>query len=576
MSLITFSAFRTAINTLVFPDGQAEVRVPLFRNFIVNALIQLQTFVESYQLVNVNFYDKDQSWDDCGLSILQACRGRIGAVYAFKPSCRCQRHFYDSASLEKLSCLYEHCRCHQTGSCCCGQSMFSSPSLYVANPYYCGDKVIGTTGCQPPYLAASPEDDCSFRLSDKYFAVGPNQKLWLFPRFPCGYVVGVHWRGIRRSYLDNDYVPDDDDLKDAVAIYVESELARRVDKDQATADKLYAEYRMKAGDIIFREEQDLKPRATRICVEGLDMSELVQMYPDNNYPTEIGDSCHPSEVSVPVMDLNIESESDNIIVDWTQATTPQTDEIWRSVNGAAYAEVAAVSGSLDTYEDASPMASADKWCYKVRAVSGSTESDFSNIWCAAKDLIYLGTGAVSISDLRLAFGDLDSDDPTLVTSIAFANLKRVTGRLFMDSRPITSANLGSLIQVDQAIHFANCSVIPSISLPALTTVNGQTAQLVQYNGITPTMIQHALLFDNCPSLTTVSIPNLVFQNGRGYLFDGCALNVASVNHILARAVASGVTGAYITLDGGTNAAPAGQGAADKSALLIAGNSVSTN
>jgi len=299
MSLITFSAFRTAINTLVFPDGQAEVRVPLFRNFIVNALIQLQTFVESYQLVNVNFYDKDQSWDDCGLSILQACRGRIGAVYAFKPSCRCQRHFYDSASLEKLSCLYEHCRCHQTGSCCCGQSMFSSPSLYTANPYYCGDYVGGNTGCQPPYLAAQPEDDCAFKLSDKFFAVGPNQKLWLFPRFPCGYVVGVHWRGIRRSYLDNDYVPDDDDLKDAVATYVESELARRVDKDQATADKLYADYRMKAGDIIFREEQDLKPRATRVCVEGLDLSELVQIYPDNPYPVDVGEFCATGGAAAP-------------------------------------------------------------------------------------------------------------------------------------------------------------------------------------------------------------------------------------------------------------------------------------
>ncbi len=352
MSLITFSAFRTAINTLVFPEGQAEVRVPLFRNFIVNALIQLQTFVESYQSVNVNFYDKDQSWDDCGLSIVQACRGRIGAVYAFKPSCRCTRYFYDSASLEKISCFYEHCRCHQSGRCCCGQSMFSAPSLYTANPYYCGDYVDGNTGCRPPYLEAEPEDDCAFALSEKYFAIGPNQKLWLFPRFPCGYILAVHWRGIRRSYLDSDYVPDDDDLKDAVACYVESEIARRVDKDQAGADKLYADYRMKAGDIIFREEQDLKPRCTRVCVDGLDMSELVQIYPDNNYPTQIGQTCATTvitpELEIPVMDIGIQSESDNILVNWEQATDPETDEIWRcgagaSISGETKAAVRAVT-----------------------------------------------------------------------------------------------------------------------------------------------------------------------------------------------------------------------------------------
>ncbi len=86
-------------------------------------------------------------------------------------------------------------------------------------------------------------------------------------------------------------MPDDDDLKDAVACYVESEVARRVDKDQATADKLYADYRLKIGDIIFREEADLRPRATRVCIEGLDQSELVQIYPSNLYPREVGETC---------------------------------------------------------------------------------------------------------------------------------------------------------------------------------------------------------------------------------------------------------------------------------------------
>ena len=297
--MITFQQFKRDIFTLVFPDGMAEQRVPLFRNFVVNALVQLQTFVESYQLVNANFYDKDQSWDDCGLSIIQGCRGRVGAVYAFKPSCRCQRYFYDPASLEKISCLYEHCKCHASTSCC-GQATFATPSLYTPNPYYCGTYLDGNTGCRPPYLAAEPEDDCAFKLSEKMFAVGPNQKIWTFPRFPCGYILGVHWRGIRRNYLDTDYVPDDEDLKDAVACYVESEVARRVDKDQATADKLYADYRMKAGDIIFREEQDLKPRATRICIEGLDQSELVQIYPDNPYPVAVGDQCHVESAAEPV------------------------------------------------------------------------------------------------------------------------------------------------------------------------------------------------------------------------------------------------------------------------------------
>jgi len=590
--MITFSAFRTAINTLVFPDGQAETRVPLFRNFIVNALIQLQTFVESYQLVNVNFYDKDQSWDDCGLSILQGCRGRIGAVYAFKPSCRCQRHFYDSASLEKLSCLYEHCRCHQTGQCCCGQSMFSEPSLYVANPYYCGDYVSGNTGCQPPYLAATPEDDCGFKLSEKFFAVGPNQKIWLFPRFPCGYVVGVHWRGIRRSYLDNDYVPDDDDLKDAVACYVESEVARRVDKDQATADRLYADYRMKAGDIIFREEQDLKPRATRVCVEGLDLSELVQIYPDNNYPTQIGESCAtssataPVELDAPVMTMDINSESSNKIINWApEGTEPETYEIWRSVNGAAFAMVGSVAGNLTTFTDTTPMASMDIFCYKVRGVTGDVESEFSNEGCAVKDMFFLETGAVSHPTWMMAFGDFGADNPPAVTSLDLRGMLRFRGNVFLDGMTtLGSFNLDSLIKVDLEFSLAQ-SAMPSAILPSLTAilVGDFNLQLIP-NMVTLSAPVLTFVGGNidCPgpfpngALVTVNLASFIMSNGRTYSFDNNALSAASVNHILARGIASGVTSATIDTSGGTAAGPSGQGTADKSALIIAGNSVTTN
>ncbi len=593
MSLITFSAFRTAINTLVFPEGQAEVRVPLFRNFITNALIQLQTFVESYQSVNVNFYDKDQSWDDCGLSIVQACRGRIGAVYAFKPSCRCTRYFYDSASLEKMSCFYEHCRCHQAGTCCCGQSMFSAPSLYTANPYYCGDYVGGNTGCQPPYLAAQPEDDCAFKLSDKFFAIGPNQKLWLFPRFPCGYILAVHWRGIRRSYLNNDYVPDDDDLKDAVALYVESEIARRVDKDQATADKLYADYRMRAGDIIFREEQDLKPRVTRVCVDGLDMSELVQIYPDNPYPTNIGQTCATTALppDAPVVEIATpeliavrinepipgHNPAPPTILEWTQAIDPEQNEIWISVNGGAFTLFDIIDGTLTIDNDATPMASDDVFCYEVRGVKSGMQGAFSNVGCAVKDKVYLGTSP-SEPTWMLAYGDFAPNDPLVLVSVSFPALKRITGILSLDQGAMTSVNFDALEIVDVEIHFDSSS-LTSLSLPSLTTIGGGTPRLVAYNGITPEMLLPALFCDNSIALVTVSMPNLIFENGKIYTFDSCALNAATIEHILARIVASGCTHCFVTLDGQSPpvvlSSLTAQGQADyNTAKVVRGNSIS--
>lgn len=58
---------------------------------------------------------------------------------------------------------------------------------------------------------------------------------------------------------------------------------------------------------------------------------------------------------------------------------------------------------------------------------------------------------------------------------------------------------------------------------------------------------------------------------------GNAFNVASVNGTLAALVASGqVTNSTIQLNGGTMAAPTGQGLLDKATLILAGNEVDTN
>lgn len=278
------------------------------------------------------------------------------------------------------------------------------------------------------------------------------------------------------------------------------------------------------------------------------------------------------------MDLGIESSADDVIVEWEQAVTPETDEIWRSINGGAYSEIAAVSGSLSSYEDDDGMSSGDVWCYKVRAVSGLVQSGFSNIWCAARNLVFLGSGALSFPTIRLEFGDMGADTPAAVTSLDFSGLKRVRGNLFLDSMTtMASVNLNALQQVDQAVHFTLGNALTSLSLTSLTTIGGDPSTTnVLWNGVTLTPIHVALLCDNCPLLASVSLPNLQFENDKGYLFDSCGLSAASVNHILARARASGVTHCYITLDGGTNAAPSGQGITDKAILLGLGNSVSTN
>lgn len=95
--------------------------------------------------------------------------------------------------------------------------------------------------------------------------------------------------------------------------------------------------------------------------------------------------------------------------------------------------------------------------------------------------------------------------------------------------------------------------LTSIALPAL--VNADSGG---YGGFD---IQQNTL------LTTINIPLYVPQNGNYFNGSACALTASSVNLILARHVANaGYASGGINLSGGTNAAPTGQGIADKATL----------
>jgi len=61
-----------------------------------------------------------------------------------------------------------------------------------------------------------------------------------------------------------------------------------------------------------------------------------------------------------------------------------------------------------------------------------------------------------------------------------------------------------------------------------------------------------------------------------FVFTNNALSADTVNVILARAVANTGFVGTIQLDGGTNAAPTGQGITDKATLLTRGVTLTTN
>jgi hypothetical protein len=231
--------------------------------------------------------------------------------------------------------------------------------------------------------------------------------------------------------------------------------------------------------------------------------------------------------------------------------------------------------------------------------------------------------SVSLPALKYVFGTLEiSGLPASLSSFVLPVLETVyfsdptTGNIYLDSSECPSISFPALVSIggditlvalgggvsDTVLSFPSLvslggsilgSTVLSIvspSFPSLVTVGGY----IEFPGSSLTNLSFPSLVSvgsvgrsqgdiYCTfsfSLVGVSMPSLILTNGQNVEFESCLLSAASVNHILARAVASNKTGMTINL--ADNAAPTGQGIIDKAALNAVspappgGNTVTTN
>lgn len=171
---------------------------------------------------------------------------------------------------------------------------------------------------------------------------------------------------------------------------------------------------------------------------------------------------------------------------------------------------------------------------------------------------------------------------TNLLEVDLRSLKTVgTDLMFASCTNLFALNLSSLETVSGSINGTFCSSLQSLSLPSLISATGDLIMstcpgLASFSAPVLTSCATIQMAANV-ALSSVNIASFVFSNGVTVDFSGCALSAASVNHVLARAVANaGFTSGAVRLIGGTNAAPTGQGIVDSAALTLRGVTVTTN
>lgn len=155
------------------------------------------------------------------------------------------------------------------------------PAAVPAIPYSSNYVLAGEVACSDPLLNYE-QDQKRFRCTDeddRIFAVGPDYKVFVAPRFPCGYILLVQWQGIRRKWLDTTMVPVDQQLREAVVNYVEHKLALK-ERNSMAMEEYMAAYTLNLRMLTYRYNDEMNTSPARDCSIGIEqmMSAFQPLY----------------------------------------------------------------------------------------------------------------------------------------------------------------------------------------------------------------------------------------------------------------------------------------------------------
>jgi len=285
--------------------------------------------------------------------------------------------------------------------------------------------------------------------------------------------------------------------------------------------------------------------------------------------------------SAPVLDISDASVLNNTILTWTQASDPDTNQVWRSKNGGVFSLLATVAGGTVTYTDTDVMPLGDFWTYEVRGVKSGAIGNFSNTVSAANNFSFAAQVTASFPDLILCYNSFLGAGSVTLTSLSAPKLRRVFGNLDTNgANLLASVNLSALVRVNVNLNL-NGSACTTLTFPKLILVGGafdagSSFSLTSISFAASPNFTTFLSVEFDAALTTVSLFSSTFTNGCNMPNDACGFTQATVDAFLRRGVVSGLTTSFIDLSGGTSSAPSAAGLADKATLIGAGCTVITN
>lgn len=265
---MTFSDFFDAVGRSVFPDGQSENLVANHKNYILDALIDLQIKVPRLQINHTDFIQPEETLYSCGASLFDAPRGFIVGLNVLRgtPTNCCDAAPYKESSKAEFDCFLrdlENC-----SPCTTEQHGYAFYQTETDGPYipyptleYCLE-----------YPVASLDSVCAPRAG--YFTYFRSQ-LWLFPHLQSGHVAKLEWDGVKRTFADSDILDEtfyDREVMDCVELYLRGKAAGVEDCDLQRSiyynnenPRQFGQYQIRRADLIWSTEREKQLPKRNYC-----------------------------------------------------------------------------------------------------------------------------------------------------------------------------------------------------------------------------------------------------------------------------------------------------------------------
>jgi hypothetical protein len=269
---VTYAEFSFAVRSAVFPDGAAENLVANHKNYVLDALIDLQTKCRCLQQNHVDYLCASSSFYHCGASVFEAPRGFIQSLSTMTPGDRCCVEIsYTPVSKNDMDCMLD------------AQAAFSFCSTTELHPYdvYLQDGVYVPFPDTPlycmDYVAAGDTSlDKTSRAVEGFFTIDRGQ-LWVNPRIQSDELVVLKWDGVKRSFADTDTVDEDiwtREVAECVELYVRGKAAGIDDCDLTRSIYYNNEnmskpgmYQIRRADLIHTCEKERRPPQRNYCYD---------------------------------------------------------------------------------------------------------------------------------------------------------------------------------------------------------------------------------------------------------------------------------------------------------------------